>query len=643
LSLLICLALALVTLAVYWPVSRHEFINFDDQLYITANHHVQAGLTWSGVIWAFTNDEAQNWHPLTWLSHMVDCQLYGLNPGGHHVTNLFFHVVNTLLLFLWLKQLTGASWRSAWVAAFFAWHPLHIESVAWVAERKDVLSAFFWMLTLLAYTRYARKPAVAGYLLVLLLFTFGLMSKPMVVTLPFVLLLIDFWPLNRLCLPATGASEHFPVKSLARPAAALVVEKIPFFVLAFADSAVTYLIQKTGGALWSTLLLPPQERVANALLSYARYISKTLWPADLAVIYPHPRHWPVILVLGTALVLAAWTILFFWRARRYPYLVMGWLWFLGTLIPAIGLVQVGSQSMADRYTYIPGIGLFILIVWGLNDLFNVWPERRKFIHLAGVVALIGCLGATSIQLNYWRNSTKLFLHTIEVTTDNYVAYNCLGKALEETGRQEEAAASYAQSVRIESHYPAAQYNLGMALSAQGKWDEAGEHLAVVVKLVPDNAEARYYLGSALMNAGKSDKAADQFSEALRLKPDFAAAHLGFAVALVKQNKTPEAIPHFTRAVSLQPNDPAMRFNLGLALLDNHQPAEAAVQFAEELKLTPNETKAHYRLAQALERQNKPAEAVAHYRETLRLTPQFPEAQAALDQIFSAHPELKSLR
>jgi Tfp pilus assembly protein PilF len=666
LSAVICLTLALVTAALYWPVLHHPFINVDDEQYITSNPYVQGGLTWPGIVWAFKNTEAANWHPLTWISHMLDCQLFGLNPSGHHLTSLLFHVANTLLLFLWLKQLTGLRpdtragasspqagtvWRSAFVAALFAWHPLRIESVAWAAERKDVLSAFFWMLALIAYTRYAQKRSrVEGrgsradivvqaldsrlsaldYILALLFFVCGLMSKPMVVTLPFVLLLLDFWPLNRLQLQSSG-----------RAVASLVFEKLPFFALALAGSVVTYLIQRSGGAVWSSAVLPFHARVANALLAYMRYLSKTFWPADLAIIYPYSRHWPVMAVIGAALLLAIWSGLFLRRARQNPYLPAGWFWFLGTLIPAIGLVQVGSQSMADRYTYLPSIGLFILIVWGLNDFLQVRPQGRKMAMLIGGLALTGCLVGTTIQLNCWQNSIKLLRHAIKVTPDNFVACNFLGRALDDLGQKDEALLLYAESVRIESHYPPAQFNLGMAWLNRGRAEKACEPLAAAVRLAPDNAGARYYFAMALMGSGRLDDAIAQFNEALRLNPNLAEAQRKLALVFIKQGKTAEAIPHFTETVRLLPNNADARFNLGLALLNNHQPAEAAVQFSEELRLTPNETKAHYRLAQALQQLNQLAGAVKHYREALRLTPEFPEAKAALDQILSTNPNLKA--
>ncbi|HEV2394357.1 MAG TPA: hypothetical protein VG146_18565, partial [Verrucomicrobiae bacterium] len=426
---LVCLLLAFITVACYWPITRNGFVLFDDPRYIYQNPHVKAGLTWAGVAWAFTTGYASNWHPLTWISHMLDCQIFGISPGGHHFTNLLLHAINSVLLFLLLRQMTGAFWRSAFVAALFAWHPLHVESVAWAAERKDVLSTLFFLLTLWAYHKYctppvsirapaswtapvlwrfitppatdtpstvAALPAKSGrglpqsktfgvasrwYLLALLLFSLGLMSKPMLVTLPCVLLLLDFWPLNRLRTAAQGNAGVSPAGSggVSPPSQhryfpdglwPLVREKIPFFLLSFAASVVTFLVQRGGGAVSSLVTVPFSLRVSNALLAYVRYISKTLVPVDLSVFYPLPEHWPILAVAGAGLLLLVWSILFFRWSGRYPYLLVGWLWFLGTLVPTIGLVQVGSQSMADRYIYIPSIGLFLMIAWGAYDAFG---------------------------------------------------------------------------------------------------------------------------------------------------------------------------------------------------------------------------------------------------------------------------------
>jgi tetratricopeptide (TPR) repeat protein len=708
----VCLALALGTLILYWPVTRDDFTNFDDGAYITENPHVHAGLTWAGVVWAFKSGYADNWHPLTWISHMLDCNLYGLNPSGHHLTNLLFHIANTLLLFLLLNQLTGALWRSAFVAALFAWHPLHVESVAWVAERKDVLSAFFWMLALMSYTHYAqarsrvegRRSSVGNagsvpdsrlstlnYFLALFFFACGLMSKPMVVTLPLVLLLLDFWPLQR-----------FNPSMFQR----LLLEKIPFFALALAGSIVTYLVQKTGGAVSD---YPLSLRAANVLWAYVRYISKIFWPVDLAVLYPFPSCGLVGLAVVAALLLAMCSIAFILLARRRPYFFVGWFWFLGMLVPAIGLVQVGPASMADRYTYLPSIGLFILVVWGLSDLFSSKPRLQKIPALAGIIALAGCLAVTSIQIKYWRNSITLFSHAYMVTTDNCVACAYLGQALDEVGMENQALTFCAEAVRLNPNYPVGQFFLGMVLWKKGEPDEAFGHinfaaqaaprdpviqynfgkfllehglpekaatrfaaaliddpnfgdahnglgkvffkqgkcrqatgqLSQAVALEPDNPQFHYDYGTVLLANSNLDEAVTQFSEATRLKLDFADAQDNLAIAFAEQGKMAEAIAHFSKVVELQPASPAARFNLGLAFLNNRQPAEAAAQFSGELRLAPNETQAHYRLAQALQQQNKPDEAVFHYRQALRLTPDFSEAKNELDKILAAHPELKN--
>ena len=569
---LICLALAVVTAALYLPITHYGFVNFDDDDYITNNSHVQAGLTWAGVIWAFQTGAAANWHPLTWISHMLDCQLYGLNPGGHHSTNLIFHIFNTLLLFLWLRQITGALWRSAMVAALFAWHPLHVESVAWASERKDVLSTFFWMLTLMAYTRYAQKRSkVEGrgsradiavqaldsrlstldYFLALLFFACGLMSKPMVVTLPFVLLLLDFWPLERFSRFTSHVSRS--EKPSADSTVRLIVEKLPFLALTLAASVVTYLVQTSGRALWSPGELTFSSRVANALWAYERYISKTFWPVDLSIFYPYPQRWPAGLAIGAALLLALWSGLSIWRARQNPYLLVGWFWFLGTLLPTIGLVQVGSQSMADRYMYIPSVGLFILVAWGLNDLLNWRPHWRRITTFAGGVALAGCLVGTEIQLSYWQNSIKLFRHAIEATTDNFVAYTCLGETLSDLGLKKEAMELCAEAVKISPNSPVAQYNFGMALLQNDRLDEALAHLDAAGRLAPHNSEVQYNLGLFLLLHNKPDEAVSHFAAALVERPDFAEAHCRLAQALSQQHKSKEAIFHYREALRLKPD------------------------------------------------------------------------------------------
>ncbi|HTY87113.1 MAG TPA: tetratricopeptide repeat protein [Candidatus Acidoferrum sp.] len=668
LRMAICLVLLVATAGVYWPMLQHGFICFDDDAYVVGNQHVTRGLTWSGTIWAFQSGYAANWHPLTWISHMLDCQLYGLHPAGHHLTNLLLHVANALLLFLWLSRLTGTIWRSAFVAALFAWHPTHVESVAWASERKDVLCAFFWMLTLLAYTRFAEKSKTQSsnskfyYGLSLLAFACALMSKPMAVTLPFVLLLLDYWPLGRIAACGMRSAEfkmsreapdHNPDGSQANPqfstlnpqsfirsGACLILEKLPFFALALAGSIVTFLVQRTGGAVLSTETLPLSSRLENIPLAYVRYLGKCVWPTHLAVLYPYHSHHSLLAISGAILMLATVTGLCLWRVRRYPYALVGWLWFLGILVPTIGLVQVGSQSIADRYLYLPSIGLFILMAWGLNDFVHDHSHRRPAVALAGATALAGFLVCTWIQLGYWQNNLALLSHTIAVTTDNYTIYNSLGAALELAGQKDDAFLMYSKSVQIEPRFAESQYNLGMALLRRGWPEKASEHLAAAVKLSPDTAKMRYSFGVALADTGHGEEAFAEFTETLRLDPGYADAHNRLALACLQLGKTNDAIVHFTEVFRRQPTNAEACFNLGLALLNNHQPAEAAGQFAKELQLAPDEPKAHYRLAQALLQQDRPAEAVQHFREALRLKPDFSEAQSELDKILAAHPELR---
>jgi protein O-mannosyl-transferase len=524
----IAFVLAAVTLMVYLPSLRDNFINFDDPDYILNNPHVNSGLSWANIVWAFSHTHADYWIPLTWISHMADCQWFGLHPAGHHFISLLFHAANTVLLFLWLNQLTGATWRSAFVAALFAWHPLRVESVAWAAERKDVLSAFFWMLALLAYTRFVAEFKVRGpkskvyYALSLFMFACGLMSKPMIVTLPFVMLLIDFWPLNKI------RNSEFAIRNCG----ALLVEKIPFFALAAATSVVTLMTAKN--AVWFGL--PLGFRVGNALVSYLRYVSKTFWPAHLAVIYPYPHHWPLVLVMVAGLFLVLWSVLFVVRARRNPYLLTGWLWFWGTLAPVIGLQQAGLQSMADRFTYIPDIGLFILVVWSVNDLFSAFPHKGKIAALLGAAALAGCLIVTSFQLRYWRNSVTLFRHTLEVTSDNYLAEDCLGQTLERIGQPKDALTLYADAVRLEPDFPLGQYKLGMMLLEQGNAAEASNHLAAAAQLDPRDPVMQFDFGVFLSQHGNPREAARFFKAALAAKPDFPQAKQELAKLLAEHHE-----------------------------------------------------------------------------------------------------------
>jgi len=519
-----CLALALGTLALYWPVTGYPFINFDDPEYIYENPVTQAGLTWHGFVWAFNGIHVGNWHPASWLSHMIDCQLFGTDAGGHHLVNVLFHIANTLLLFAFLRSATGANWRSAFVAALFAWHPLHVESVAWVAERKDVLSTFFWLLTIIAYANYAGLAKVQSpkskvfYALALVFCALALLSKPMAVTLPFTLLLVDVWPLNRI------QNSEFRIQNFKK----LLVEKIPFFLLALALCAVTFLAQRSAGAVspmeWSS-------RLGNVPVAYLRYLGKTFWPEDLSLIYPYVYHWPAAAIAGSVLLLVLISTLALVLFRRQPWLAAGWFWFLGTLVPVIGFVQVGAQSMADRYFYIPSIGLFVVLVWGAAELCALWPKGKLILAVAGGSALLGCVLTASLQITIWQNSTSVFVHARAVTRNNYVADNALGKVLELAGDYGRARVLYEEAVRIEPRYAISQYNLGLCLIGFGLKDRAFEHLVAATRLDPGNAGAQFNLGVFFEQNQRWADAKNCYETTLRLQPDFADAKTRLAALL----------------------------------------------------------------------------------------------------------------
>jgi tetratricopeptide (TPR) repeat protein len=573
---LVCAVLALVTVALYWPITHHPFVVFDDAQYISENPHVTSGLSATNLVWAFTTTEQANWHPLTWLSHQMDCALFGVNPGAHHFMNLLFHVANTLLLFVFLRSATGALWRSALVAALFAWHPMHVESVAWAAERKDVLCAFFWLLTMLAYLFYARgvmggeprgtaEPAGAPpgrqgragayYFLALVFCACSLLSKPMAVTLPFALLLLDLWPLNRVGNAECG------VRNWPR----LVLEKIPFFALVAAASVATYLAQSGGGAVSGIAV---SERLSNAALAYARYTGKLFWPADLAIVYPHPRHWPLALAFAALALLAVWTALcaYYWRLK--PHLTMGWFWFLGTLVPTIGLVQVGAQSMADRYTYLPSIGLFVVVVWGAADFFSSRSSGRVLLPVAGGAVLLGCVAATSCQLALWRDSITLFRHAVEVTVDNYAAENVLGKAYEKAGNRLAAQTCYELCVKTEPRFPQGQFNLAMSLLAAGRTSEALDHLETAAALDRRDPDVQYDLGIYFSQHGSWTNAAVCFSNSVALRPQFPPGQLALGGALANLGRAAEAAPHLRLALRLNPDLVGAKTNLDRLLTEH---------------------------------------------------------------------------
>ena len=577
--------LVLVTTAAYWPATSHDFVNYDDPLYVTSNVHVQTGLTGHNVQWAFCHPVVGNWHPVTMLSHMLDCQIYGLKPWGHHLTNVLLHAVNTALVFLLLFRLTGALWRSCMVAALFGFHPLHVESVAWVAERKDVLSTFFGLLSLLCYAYYAQgkgassSPALRSsgeggsssnpqstihnpqYLLSLLFFTLGLMSKPMLVTLPFVMMLLDYWPLRRFI--ASGAATD---STIQRFNISTLTEKTPFFALAAAMCVVTYLVQQKTGMMDSLETVPLGNRVGNALISYCRYLGKLFWPTNLAVFYPYPEHnWAMGWVLLAGVMIAGISAYVFFQRTRRPCLLIGWLWFCGTLVPVIGLVQVGGQAMADRYTYIPSLGIFILLVWGADELANRWKYRAMALGGAGCMAIILCAGLTWRQLGYWQNNETLYRHALTITNDNYLAHHNLGIALFKEGKIGDAISQYRDAIRLEPANFEPHYDLGSALAVKGQTDEAIFEFQKAIQLNPNYAAAHANLGTALAGKGQIENAINEFREAVRLEPDNAEFQYALGTALGMSGQIDEAIKHFQEALRLQPDFAAAQHNLAMAL------------------------------------------------------------------------------
>jgi len=524
-ELLMAFGLVAVTLAVYAQVMNHQFILLDDNLYIRENAIVNQGLTLKGIAWAFTTFHAANWHPLTWLSHMLDSQIFGLNAGGHLLVNALIHAANALLLFLFLRRVTGAKWRSAIVAALFALHPLHVESVAWAAERKDTLSTFFALLSLVAYARYVEVTSWKRYALVAVTLALGLMAKPMLVTWPFVLLLLDYWPLHRFqWQPKTGTA------GFVRALGPLVREKLPLFCLAAASMVMTFIAQSHGGAVRTFANVPVSLRLANAVVSYAKYLFRTMWPSNLTVYYPFSRTGvPLWQLLCAIVLLAVITTFAFRQARERPYLLMGWLWFVGTLVPVIGLVQVGGAAMADRYHYVPSIGLFVAFVFGLSDLagaFRIGHVAMSALTIAAL-SILTCL--TAVQIGRWRNNTTLFLYTLSLTPDNRMIENNVGTLLGESGRYDEAAAHFAKALRTKPDFLEVisdadiRANLGLLLARQGKAAEAVEQLNEALRLNPNNADAHNNLGVVLLRSGKAEESIPHFSTAIRLRPEWAAA------------------------------------------------------------------------------------------------------------------------
>ena len=531
---LICLALAILTVITFWSIKDCGFINFDDNCYVYENAYVQSGLNWNSIIQAFSSAELMEkggfWHPLTWLSLMLDYQIFGLNPQGFHLINLLFHIMNTILLFLVLRRMTKTLWPSAFVAALFAIHPLHVESVAWIAERKDVLSTFFWMLTMGAYSYYVEHPGFRRYFFVLLFFILGLMAKSMLITLPFVLLLLDYWPLRRFEEIKPAGPEY--KRSLIYP---LLWEKVPLFVLAILFSIVTYFAEQSEGAIMSTKALSLVVRIGNAFISYIAYIGKMIWPSNLAVFYPHPGVLLSWQVLGSLLLLIAFTVAVIWMVKRSPYLATGWLWYIGTLVPVIGILQVGSHAMADRYTYIPMIGLFIIVAWGVPDLLKKWNHRKEILLTLSALSILCLSIITWIQVGYWQNSITLFGHALKVADNNGLAYYNRGMAYHVLGNYRQAIDDYSKMIEIKPFYEDAYNNRGIAYKSLGNYKQAIDDYSKAIKIKPDFADAYNNRGNAYKSVGNYKQAIDDYSKAIEIKPDLVAAYINRGVVYINQN------------------------------------------------------------------------------------------------------------
>jgi tetratricopeptide (TPR) repeat protein len=594
--------LSAMVIVVFWRVAGYPFLTYDDPAYFAGNPFVPKGLTISGIRWAFTAFYAANWHPATWISHMVDVSLFGMDAGRHHLVNLLFHLANTLLLFRLLRRMTGRMWESGAVAALFAVHPLHVESVVWLAERKDVLSTFFFMLALLGYVRYCERPGFRRYQPLLLFFVLGLLSKPMLVTFPFVLLLLDGWPLGRFSLAVTRSGG-----SVSVPRTRLLLEKLPLIALSAASCVVTYLAQRKGDAVTTLAVLPLYERCENGLLAVSAYLGKFAWPSGLAFLYPlDPKSIAVWKVAGSGLLLLFVTAAACRNARRFPFLLTGWFWYLGTLLPVAGIVQVGVQSMADRYTYIPLIGIFVMVAWGVGES-GAWRRIPGAATAAAAMLLLAVLAArASSQVGYWRDSGTLYAHTLEVTRDNWAVREVWGMMLLQEGRLTEAEAQFRE----------------------------------IVLARPDRAEGYYELGKAMSRPETVQAAIARFEDALRIRPDYAEAHNDLGAALARAGRTREAIAHYREALRYRPEFADAHYNLGQALSRQGGAEEAVAQFREAIRIRQDFAEAHNNLGTLLAGRGEFPEAVSHFREALRIRPSYDGARFNLDRVLAGKEMLR---
>ncbi|MCP4639829.1 MAG: tetratricopeptide repeat protein [bacterium] len=617
----ICVGLWALTLAVFAQVWRFEFLLYDDVLYVTRNPVVLNGLTWEGLRFAFADLSSGLWNPLTWLSHMLDVELFGLNPAGHHLVNLALHVANVILLYLVLREMTGTRWRSALVAALFAIHPLHVEPVAWIASRKDVLSTLFLLATIGSYARYVRGRGWSWYALMIGAFALGLMTKPMLVTLPVFLLLLDYWPLRREAATASGFRHWVP----------RLAEKVPLFVLAAVGGIVTIAAARLGGSMKSVDLFPMTDRLANATASYAAYLWKTLWPSGLAGFYPHrgaKMGFSEIAIAGCAFLAVSMAVAAFGRRRRY--LVTGWLWYVVGLAPVIGIIQIGSHGMADRYTYVPLIGVFVALVWGGESLLPRHVRMRKaaMIASAGVVLAFGI--SAWVQTTYWHDTERLFRRAIAVTDDNDTALTNLGAALTERGQLDEARECLRQALEIDPEHPKALTGLGRVEYMSGNLQQALNLYEVALEHMPDLPEARINRGAALADLGRYDEALVEYDEAIRLLPSYADAHANAGNALLLKGSADAAVARYETALSLAPRHPRALAGLGCALIALERYEQAAAALEQAVAVEPANPDNHYYLGTAYGRLGRLGEAEAHLVRALELAPGHLGAKAGIE-------------
>jgi len=629
---LICILLSMAVIVVFWQVQDFKFIYYDDGEYVTDKLYFHsASINKETIVWAFTNIEAGFWHPLTWLSLILDYRLFGNNTGGYHWTNVIFHLLNTLLLYLLLRHMTGAYWKSAFVAALFALHPLHVESVAWVSQRKDVLSTFLGLLSLVAYLFYVKNPHIWRYLMVVCSLLLALMAKPMVVTLPFLMLLLDYWPLGRMQLSPANEIES-SLHQTNRPSIIrkhtilwLIVEKIPLIALSILASILVIFTERHVGALSTLADIPVISRIANAIISYGKYIEMMFWPEHLAILYPHPVSigWQQA---GLSLLLIILTSFLALRGiRRCPYFIVGWLWYLGTLIPVIGIIQVGPHAMADRYTYIPLIGLFIIIVWGVTELAIKCRYGRVFLSVLSLAILVALAGATFFQLQYWRNSILLFEHAIRVTERNYIAHGNLGAALTVQGQYDRAISNFRKAIEINPGISDFHNNLGAALTYKGKYVEAIPYYLQAIKLSPGKCKYYNNLGNAFLEIGESTRAVENYRMAIKLSPGNADFHDSLGLAYINQNKMTEAITEFQKALAIQPRHVKALKHLAVVMLVQDRNDEAIVHLTKALAVDQTDPEIYNNIGIALVKKNLLREALVNFQNAIALKPEYIEA------------------